>query len=75
MKKFVLFLALLPSAVQAQQRPTDAMLNGRIDSLLASQKAGAVECADRTGQLYDALEKAGAEIRKLKAELAKAPKN
>lgn len=67
---FALFSALLPVCASAQApRPTDVMVNGRIESQSASLNAIVNECAVRSGNLYDAIEKAGAEIQKLRSEL------
>lgn len=56
-------------AQQQPQRPSDAAINGRLESQAATISAITNECAARTGGLYDALEKAGAEINKLRTEL------
>jgi len=59
---------------QTPQRPSDMSINGRMESQSAALNAVVNECAVRTGNLYDALEKAGQEIQKLKAELEAAKK-
>lgn len=51
------------------QRPSDAMMNGRIESIIATRNAALNECAIIAGNLYDALENAAHEILKLRAEL------
>ena len=74
----LLLLAALSSCTafaQQPQRPSDAMLNGRIESQGASLNAIVNECAVRTGQLYEVIEKQAQEIQRLTKELEAAKPN